>query len=75
MTAQIINLQVERERRSELEVCVSCGKPTKIRKDEPIDLRSSYVQGAGQLCGPCYRLNIIKTKQFVEALDKERYRE
>jgi len=71
MTAKIFNFPIKEI--SKLENCVSCGERTKVRKDEPVNLRSNYLEGAGQFCGPCYRGNIIKTNEFAEALDKGRY--
>ena len=38
-----------------IEICVSCGKETKIDKDQPISNRMLYVEGCGQLCYKCYR--------------------
>ena len=70
MTDEIISFPTEV---SELEICVSCDGPTKIRKDEPVELRPCYIEGAGQLCGSCYRINIIQTKEFIEVLDRRRY--
>ena len=39
----------------EFETCVLCGKLTSVRKDTPLDLRSDYLEGAGQLCYECPR--------------------
>jgi hypothetical protein len=36
------------------EICVFCGKKTLVRKDSHIDNRTTYVDGAGQLCTICY---------------------
>lgn len=33
--------------------CVICGADTGIRSSAPIDTRSGYVEGAGQLCATC----------------------
>ena len=33
--------------------CVLCGKNTDVKWDVPIDLRTGYVEGAGQLCLHC----------------------
>ena len=41
-------------RQTELEVCVNCGVLTNTQKNQHIDLRSFYVEGAGQLCEGCY---------------------
>lgn len=36
------------------ETCVICKCKTNIRKDQPIDERYGYIEGAGQLCHKCY---------------------
>jgi hypothetical protein len=36
------------------EKCASCGKETPYTIDTPIELRSHYVEGGGQLCEHCY---------------------
>jgi|BioPla2DNA2_1021312.scaffolds.fasta_scaffold145102_2 hypothetical protein len=38
----------------EYEICVSCKEVTDVRKDTPISHRTTYVEGAGQLCRECY---------------------
>jgi len=80
MSAEIINFQLEKAERSkkssgsELEICVSCSGTTSIKKDEPVEMRSSYVKGAGQFCGPCYRKNIVATRGFIKALNERGYK-
>lgn len=37
-----------------VEKCTSCGKDTPYNIDTPIELRSYYVEGGGQLCKQCY---------------------
>lgn len=34
--------------------CVSCGRETPYSKDQHIDTRYHYIEGAGQLCKECY---------------------
>ena len=41
-------------RQAELEECVSCGLMTETPKNQHIDYRNYYVEGAGQLCKRCY---------------------
>ena len=36
-----------------MEKCILCHKDTPYRKDTHIDLRSLYIEGAGQLCYEC----------------------
>jgi hypothetical protein len=38
----------------EREMCYLCKRETPHRKDEPIDNRYNYIEGAGQLCQECY---------------------
>jgi len=37
------------------ETCVICKCRTNIRKDQPIEQRYGYIEGAGQLCHKCYQ--------------------
>ena len=37
------------------EKCCLCHKKLEISKDRPVWDRAFYVEGAGQLCGICYR--------------------
>ena len=39
---------------SAFEKCVCCGKLTDVRRDTPVDARTCYVDGAGQLAKDCY---------------------
>ena len=38
---------------SEFECCVLCGAKTKVLKSTPVQARSDYIEGAGQLCARC----------------------
>jgi hypothetical protein len=40
--------------KEEYEICVMCGKETKVLLSTHIDERHNYVEGAGQLCSQCY---------------------
>lgn len=46
---------LEKDKESLTDLCVRCGIDTGIPKDTPVDGRRFYVEGAGQLCGPCDR--------------------
>lgn len=37
------------------EICESCKCKTNIRRDEPIEKRYGYIEGAGRLCYECYK--------------------
>ena len=37
----------------EIEYCVYCGEETQYKKDDHIDQRINYIEGAGQLCSRC----------------------
>lgn len=43
----------EKAKASSTDFCVGCGIDTGILKETPVDGRSFYVEGAGQLCGSC----------------------
>jgi len=45
------------EKENEIEICVSCGKETKYKKDDNVTYRQDYIEGAGQLCLECGRRN------------------
>lgn len=47
----ILNL---RRRVKDYERCAMCGKVTDVSADTPIEMRSCYVEGAGQLCRDCW---------------------
>ena len=61
-----------RGKRSGLEICASCKKPTDVRKDTPIKQRGYYIKGGGQLHPSCYEENLEATRQFAETLDRLR---
>lgn len=44
---------LEADKKSPTDLCVACGKDTGIPKETPVDLRKSYIEGAGQLCHDC----------------------
>lgn len=37
------------------EFCVICGCKTDVYVNTPIDLRETYIDGAGQLCEKCFQ--------------------
>ena len=39
----------------EKEKCVLCGRETRVSKFMPIEFRSAYVEGVGQLCPRCFQ--------------------
>ncbi len=38
----------------EKENCISCGVETPVYRSTNINYREYYIEGAGQLCKPCY---------------------
>ncbi len=40
--------------------CVSCGVDTTYDREEHIDFRIGYIEGAGQLCLECYNKIYLK---------------
>ena len=48
------------------ELCVTCKKETKYDREEHIDYRVGYIEGAGQLCLNCYDELYIKPKLGVK---------
>ena len=41
--------------KTETEKCVRCGIDTGIEVNTPVELRSNYIDGSGQLCQECYK--------------------
>ena len=46
--------------------CINCKKDTLYSKEEHIDFRLGYIEGAGQLCLDCYDNIYIKSKNKKE---------
>mgnify|MGYP001260170769 CR=1 FL=1 len=44
--------------------CVTCNKESLYDKEEHIDFRMGYIQGAGQLCLECY--DELYSKTFLK---------
>lgn len=38
-----------------LDRCVLCGDKTGYTKNDPVRVRSHYIEGTGQLCGDCHK--------------------
>jgi hypothetical protein len=51
-----------------IEMCVSCGKETEYHFNDHVDLRTGYVEGAGQLCISCYRAENQETIKVPKSL-------
>ena len=39
----------------EYDVCIGCGVQTDYKTETPVNFRDNYVEGAGQLCKPCFK--------------------
>lgn len=49
---------------SEIEWCVLCKHATPFRRDDPVEARTDYVEGCGQLCHSCaVRMNVQQHSQ------------
>tara|TARA_B100001057_G_scaffold500097_1_gene613470 strand:+ start:8278 stop:8475 length:198 start_codon:yes stop_codon:yes gene_type:complete len=53
------------------EICISCDKPTKVKRDAPVKSRKYYIEGAGQMCKSCYDAIIEKLKIMHQNLNNE----
>tara|TARA_B100000212_G_scaffold341896_1_gene326521 strand:- start:612 stop:809 length:198 start_codon:yes stop_codon:yes gene_type:complete len=53
------------------EICISCDKPTKVKRDAPVKGREFYIEGAGQMCKSCYDTIIEKLKVMHQKLNNE----
>lgn len=56
--------------------CVSCGAESLYNKEDHIDFRMCYVEGAGQLCLNCYDkiYNLKPTLQEIEKVTQHESR-
>ena len=43
-----------KNKKQQKDKCINCKKDTLYSKEEHIDFRLGYIQGAGQLCLDCY---------------------
>lgn len=50
----ISGIDVKKDRKHEYEECVCCHRKLSISKNEEIEFRPFYIEGAGQLCYDCY---------------------
>ena len=50
---------------SKFEKCVLCGKETCDKVKEDIKNRACYVEGAGQLCVPCFKKIYLRSNNAV----------
>jgi|LFRM01.2.fsa_nt_gb uncharacterized protein with PIN domain len=50
----LIRFRERSEGKDEFDVCVLCGRRTHFRKNDSIQARVHYIEGAGQLCPDCY---------------------
>ena len=48
-------------KKDEYDHCVLCGVETPYKRSTHIDMRTGYVEGAGQLCKNCYEKDTIPT--------------
>jgi hypothetical protein len=51
------------------ERCVWCGADTGVLATTPVTKRQNYVEGAGQLCGPCARSMRLRQQMTRDAED------
>ncbi len=63
MNKTIKKLDNDFEVLTEMEECIVCGVETNEPKHKHIDLRSNYVEGAGQLCKECF--SNINNKKYI----------
>lgn len=49
------------DKHEDFEICIHCGKQTKVLKSTPIELRKGFIAGCGQLCNDCTRNMELET--------------
>jgi hypothetical protein len=42
-----------------LDICIICGKDTQYTRSTNIDNRIGYIEGCGQTCTECYKIEIL----------------
>ena len=47
-------LEAEMREKGEYDTCIMCGVETPYKRNVHIDMRTGYIEGAGQLCSKCY---------------------
>jgi hypothetical protein len=57
----------------ELEICISCGTETEVKKTDNIIYRSGYIEGAGQLCFKCSQTRKMHKTGSYETTEWSRY--
>ena len=65
MTRKVLK-EVMFEEENEIEICISCGKETKYKKDDDVTHRHNYIEGAGQLCFVCSQPKKLYTTSNYE---------
>jgi hypothetical protein len=63
----------DQEEEIELEICISCGSETKVKKTDNIVYRSGYIEGAGQLCFKCSQTRKMHKTGSYETTEWSRY--
>jgi len=53
-TRESLDAQQEALQELSIEYCVLCGASTEYKRNDNINIRKWYVEGAGQLCEECY---------------------
>jgi len=57
----------------ELEICISCGTETEVKKTDNVIYRSGYIEGAGQLCFKCSQTENLSLAGSFETNEWFRY--
>ena len=47
----------------EKDKCVICGTITQYNKTDNVSIRKDYVEGAGQLCGACFKIVYDRSRE------------
>ena len=50
-------MDTKEDKNNEIDFCVQCGSETQYKKHDFIEHRIGYIEGAGQLCNKCQKLN------------------
>ena len=58
---------------NEFEICIMCGKETKVKKTENITYRTGYIEGSGQLCFYCHQTRKMHKTGSYETSEWNRY--
>lgn len=59
----VSNIKDRENQNDPYEICVCCHRKVNVSKNEEIEFRSFYIEGAGQLCYDCFHELYAKSRR------------